>query len=110
MSAKFEIKKSTNDHFHFNLKAANGEIILSSQMYTTKQAAEHGIESVKTNAPHHDRFEKNASKDGQHYFVLKAANGEVIGKSEMYTSTGGMENGIQSVMKNGPAAEISDLT
>ena len=51
MAGKFELKKSANGQFHFNLKAGNGEIIATSEMYTTKDAAKNGIESVKTNAP-----------------------------------------------------------
>ena len=48
---KFELKKSKNDQFYFNLTAKNGQIIASSEMYTTKDAAENGIRSVKENAP-----------------------------------------------------------
>ncbi|HEX7833900.1 MAG TPA: YegP family protein [Pseudolysinimonas sp.] len=51
MAAKFEIKKSANGKFHFNLKAGNGEIIATSEMYNSKDAAKNGIESVKKNAP-----------------------------------------------------------
>jgi uncharacterized protein YegP (UPF0339 family) len=51
MAAKFEIKKSANGQFHFNLKAGNGEIIATSEMYNSKDAAKNGIESVKSNAP-----------------------------------------------------------
>ena len=56
------------------------------------------------------RYERKASSKGQPYFVLKVANGEIIGKSEMYTSNSGMENGIASVKKNGPTAEVEDNT
>ena len=43
--AKFEIEKSSNDKFYFNLKAGNGEVILTSQMYGGKQSCENGISS-----------------------------------------------------------------
>lgn len=109
MAGKFEIKKSKSGKFHFNLKAGNGQVIFSSQMYTSKASAENGAESVKNNATN-DQFERKESKNGEPYFVLKAANGEVLGKSEMYSSASAREKGIKSVMKNAPDAKIVDLT
>ena len=108
MAGNFEIKQSTNSKFHFNLKAGNGQIILSSQLYETKSATENGIESVRTNAPNNDRYERLTSSNGSPYFVLKAGNGQVIGKSEMYNSASAMENGIDSVKTNAPTAKIVD--
>ncbi|MBS1796408.1 MAG: YegP family protein [Acidobacteria bacterium] len=110
MAGKFEIKQSASGKFHFNLKAGNGQIILSSEMYETKSAAENGIESVKKNAADAGRFEKRESKNGDPYFVLKAGNGQEIGRSEMYNSDGACQNGIESVQKNAPDAEIVDTT
>jgi len=110
MAAKYELKKSKSDQFMFNLKAANGEIILTSELYTTKAAAMNGIESVQKNSPLDERYERKQAKDGQHFFVLKAANHQVIGKSEYYKSTSGMENGIASVKRNGPDAKVDDTT
>lgn len=110
MAGKFEIKKAKNGQFHFNLKAGNGQIILSSEMYPEKARAKTGIESVRKNAPEDKRFERLQSKNGDPYFVLKAGNGQVIGKSEMYSSNSAMENGIASVMKNAPDAPINDIS
>jgi uncharacterized protein len=110
MAAKFEIKKGSGGQYRFNLKAGNGEIILSSEQYQSKQGAEKGIESVKTNAPNDSRYERKESSGGQPYFVLKAANGEQIGRSEIYSSKSAMENGIESVNKNAPTAATEDLT
>ncbi len=110
MAGKFEIKKAKNGQFHFNLKAGNGEVILSSEMYKAKDSAENGIESVKTNSPEDGRYDRRESKNGEPYFVLKAGNGEIIGKSEMYSSASAMENGIESVKKNGPDAKVVDLS
>src|SRR5262249_33074063 len=73
MSAKFELAKSPNGQYHFHLKAANGEIILTSEMYNAKGSAEAGIESVKTNAPEDTRYERRASRSGEPFFVLHAA-------------------------------------
>jgi uncharacterized protein YegP (UPF0339 family) len=109
MAAKFEIKQSESGKYHFNLKAGNGEPILSSQMYADKNGAKNGVESVKKNAADDGRFERKTAKDGSPYFVLKAANAEVIGTSEMYSSTSAMENGIASVKKNAPDAGVVEV-
>ncbi len=110
MSAKFQLKQGASGQFMFNLKAGNGEVILTSESYKDKQSASAGIESVKVNAGIDARYERKTAKNGQPYFALKAANGEIIGKSEMYSSVSGMENGIQSVKKNGSVATIEDST
>jgi uncharacterized protein YegP (UPF0339 family) len=110
MAAHYELKSAANSHFIFNLKAPNGEVILSSELYTSKNAALNGIESVKTNSPHDEQFERKTSTSSQPYFALKAKNHEIIGKSEMYTSEGAREKGIESVKKNGPIATTNDLT
>ncbi len=110
MAGKYEIKKSKNDKFYFNLKAGNGQIILSSEMYESKAACENGIESVKKNAPDDNRYDRRESGKSEPYFVLKAGNGQEIGRSEMYSSNAGMENGIESVKTNAPDAPTDDTT
>jgi uncharacterized protein YegP (UPF0339 family) len=110
MAGKFDLKKTTSNQFMFNLKAANGQVILTSELYETKASAENGIASVQKNAGNSGRYERRESKKSEPYFVLKAANGQVIGMSEMYSSQAAMENGIQSVMTNGPLATIQDNT
>ena len=107
--AKFEITTRKNGEFQFNLKASNGEIILTSEGYTTKAACINGAESVKKNAVEEKRFEKMVAKNGKPYFTLKATNGQVIGQSQMYASERNRDNGIASVMKNAPIAEIVEL-
>ena len=108
MPGKFEIKTGKSGKFTFNLKASNGQIILSSESYDSRKGAEGGIASVKKNAGNDARFERKTAKDGSAFFVLKAANGEPIGKSEMYKTKRSMESGIASVGKNAPDAQISD--
>ena len=103
---KFEVKTGKDGQFYFNLTAKNGQTILSSEGYKSKQGCENGIESVKKNSQMPDHFDKKESKDGQFYFVLVAGNKEAIGKSEMYTSKASMENGIASVKENAPAAGV----
>lgn len=107
----FEIYQSeSNDKFHFRLKAANGETILSGQGYASKDGAKNGVESVRKNATREGAFHTKEAKDGRHYFTLVAANGEVIGQSQMYKSDSGLKNGIASVQENAPEAEINDLS
>ena len=107
--AKFEITVRKNGEFQFNLKASNGEIILNSEGYTTKSACLNGVESVKKNAVEEKRFEKLVAKNGKPYFTLKATNGQIIGQSQMYASERNRNNGIASVMKNAPVAEVVEL-
>lgn len=106
MAGKFEIKSGKTGKFRFNLKASNGQVILSSEAYNTAAAAKNGAASVAKNAGNAKRFERKKAKDGSPYFVMKAANGEVIGKSEMYKTAKAMENGIASVGKHAPGAAI----
>jgi uncharacterized protein len=108
MAGKFEIKTSKSGKVSFNLKASNGQVILSSESYDSRKGAEGGIASVKKNAGNDGRFERKTAKDGSAFFVLKAANGEPIGKSEMYKTKRSMENGIASVGKNAPDAPITE--
>lgn len=107
---KFIISKRKNGEFQFNLLATNGQVILTSEGYTTKAACLNGVESVKKNAQEDSRFERKVSASGQPYFVLKASNGQVIGQSQMYASETTRDNGIESVKKNAPDAEIVDET
>ncbi|MBT8239420.1 MAG: YegP family protein [Croceitalea sp.] len=105
---KFEIKTDKSGQYRFNLKAGNGQVILSSEGYSTKAACENGIESVRKNCKDDGRFERKTASNGSPFFNLKASNGQVIGKSEMYSSTSAMENGIASIKKNAPSASIAD--
>jgi len=110
MSGKFELKTSSNGQFRFTLKASNGQVILTSELYTERRGALNGVEAVKRNAPIDDRYERKTAKNGEPDFVLKASNGQVVGQSETYSSTAAMEGGIESVKKNAPDAAIDDLT
>ncbi len=110
MAGKFEIKKGTSGKYRFNLKASNGQIILSSESYETKQGAEKGIESVKKNSSRDEAYERKTAKNNEAFFFLKAGNNEPLGRSETYSSVSAMENGIESVKKNAPDASVSDIT
>ncbi len=82
---------------------------LASESYETKQGAEKGIESVKKNASDDNRYERKTAKNDEAFFVLKAGNGEPLGRSETYSSVLAMENGIESVKKNAPDAEVVEV-
>jgi uncharacterized protein YegP (UPF0339 family) len=107
---KFIIKTRTNGDYQFDLKAGNGQGILTSEGYSSKAACMFGIDSVRRNAELDSRFEKKTSENGKHYFVLKALNGQVIGSSEMYNSSSSRDNGIESVKFNAPSATVDDLS
>ena len=109
--SKFEIFRSNrNNQFYFRLKASNGQIILASEGYTTKDNCNAGIRSVKAHAPYDQYYSRLVATNGQYYFVLKATNGQVIGTSETYTTTQARDAGIQSVKANAPTALVVDLT
>ena len=107
---KFVITKRKNDEFQFSLRAGNGQEILASEGYVAKASCLNGIESVRKNSQVEERFEVKVSKNEKHYFNLKATNGQIIGTSEMYESLASCKNGIASVAKNAPDAEIDDQT
>jgi uncharacterized protein len=111
MAGWFELTKSAaNSQFSFALKAGNGEQILRSEQYTTKAAAQNGIESVQKNSAVDERYQKLVAKDGSPYFNLLAANSQIIGTSQMYSSEAARDNGIASVKNNGSSGTIKDLT
>ena len=110
MIGKFELKKGRTGKFSFNLKSANGKVVLTSQTYKTKAAAKNGIKAVCNNCRKAKSFEQKVTKNGKPYFVLLAANKQVIGKSQAYSSKASMQKGIASVKKNAPKAAIQDLS
>lgn len=110
MAGKFEITTRKNGEFQFNLKASNGQVILSSEGYKAKASATNGIDSVRRHSQDDGNFERLTAKDGSPYFNLKASNGQTIGSSQMYSGNAACENGIASVKTHAPDAEVSDLT
>ena len=111
--------------FKFDLKATNGQVIATSEIYNTKAACLNGIESVKKNAAvanvenqteegfevfTNPKFEMYADKAGEFRFRLKARNGEIIAVSEGYTAKAACLNGIESVIKNAPNASTEEET
>ena len=103
---KFVVTVRKNGEFQFNLKATNGQVILTSEGYNTKAACLNGIESVKKNGPIAERYEVKEAKNGKPFFNLKASNGQVIGASQMYASEETLKKGVASVAKNAPEAPV----
>lgn len=110
MPGWFEMSKSTDGQFRFVLKAGNAETILTSELYKAKASAEGGIASVQANCSTDDRYDRKESPSGKFYFTLKAANHQVIGTSQMYTTASSRNNGIESVKTNGVTTTIKDNT
>jgi uncharacterized protein len=106
MAGWYELSKNDNGQFHFVLKAGNGEVILRSETYESKAAAETGIASVQKNGATEDRFDRKDAANGKFYFNLKAANHQIIGTSQMYATSSGRDNGIESVKTNSPTHTI----
>ncbi|MBR6562781.1 MAG: YegP family protein [Clostridia bacterium] len=118
---KFVVRETATG-VKFDLKAGNGEVIATSEVYSSKAACLKGIESVKNNcvgeiedqtvegfeAVKHPKFEMYQDKAGEYRFRLKAKNGEVIATSEGYKTKASCENGIASVKKNAPEAEVQE--
>lgn len=117
---KFVVKETANGGYKFDLKAGNGEIIASSQIYKSEKACLAGIDSVKANCAaevenqiaenfevkKHPKYEMYTDKAGEIRFRLKAKNGEIIATSEGYKAKAGALNGIASIGKNAPDAEV----
>jgi uncharacterized protein YegP (UPF0339 family) len=110
MAGKFEIRKNASGAFHFSLKAANGERILSGETYESRAGVQNGIESVKKNAVDDSRYARKNSANAEWHFTLLSTNGEAIGTSETYPTMAALEKGIESVKTNAPSAEIVDAT
>jgi uncharacterized protein YegP (UPF0339 family) len=104
----YTIFKGQNGQFYFNLKAGNGEIILSSEGYITKISCQHGIDSVRLNSQNDNCYQRR--NDSTYTFTLHALNGQIIGRSESYSSSIMRDHGISSVKANAPSAPITDLT
>ena len=115
------VVKNTKSGVKFNLKATNGEIIATSEVYTTEAACKKGIASVQKNAPiaaienqtvegyaveKHPKFEVYTDKAGEFRFHLKATNGQIIAVGEGYKKLASCLNGIDSIKRNAPDAPI----
>ena len=118
------IIKNTNTGIKFDLKANNGEVIATSEVYTTEAACRNGVDSVVRNAPvapiedqtvegyevlKHPKFEVYLDKAGEFRFRLKATNGQIIAVGEGYKAKASCFNGIDSIKRNAPDAVIERI-
>lgn len=110
MAGKFECYKDKAGEYRFRLKAGNGETILSSEGYKSKDSCENGIASVQKNSAIDERYDMKQTSSGKYRFNLKASNGQVIGTSQNYSSESGCRNGMDSVKRSAPGAAIDDQT
>jgi len=110
MAGWFELSKSSDGQYRFVLKASNAETVLTSELYKAKSSAESGIASVQANCGNDARYEKKTASNGKPYFNLKAANGQVIGTSQMYGSESVRDDGIASAKANGASTTVKDNT
>ena len=115
------VMRKTSTGVKFDLKAGNGEVIATSEVYASDASCKKGIESVRKNAPiaavedqtvegyaaqKHPKFEIYTDKAGEFRFRLKATNGQIIAVSEGYKAMASCQNGIESVKKNAPEAPV----
>ena len=119
---KFVIKEAKTG-LKFDLKATNGQVIASSQVYKSRKSCLNGVESVRKNAlvevedqtvedfrkEKHPKFEVYQDKAGEFRFRLKAANGQIIATGEGYKKIASCKNGIKSIVKNAPDAKIEKV-
>ena len=106
MAGKFVVTVGKDGQDYFALKAGNGETILQSEGYKARKSCANGIESVRKNCVDDNKFEVREAKDGRKYFIIKANNGQEIGRSQMYKSASGLRNGMASVQRNAPSAKV----
>lgn len=110
MKPSFEMKRALGDKYMFNLKSANEQVILTSQLYQSKESAEQGLESVRQNSQIDKQYQERVDSNNRSYFLLLADDQQVIGRSQMYSSRSAMRKGIASVKKNAQVAEFVDLS
>ena len=103
---KFIMLTGSDGQYYFNLVASNGQVILSSEAYTTDYERNNGINAIQANSILKGSFERKTSSNGKYYFVLRAGNGVVIGRSELYESAASRDNGIEAVKNNARDAEV----
>ena len=110
MSGWFELNRNGESQYHFALKAGDGDPILSSKTYQSKVSAQRGIGSVQAHSQSHDRYEKRVSQKNQPYFVLKDTDSQIIGLSQLHSSTAARDADMASVKTYGNTATVKDNT
>ena len=106
---KYIIKKATNGQYFWVLNASNGQVLITSETYTTKESCKGGITSSKISV-YDSNFVRKIATNGQYFFNQIANNYQVLGTSETYITSQNCENGISAVKRDAPIANIEDLT
>jgi len=105
--SKFVIFQTRSGEYQFSLRAGNGQELLKSISYPSRFDCDLGIQTVKSNAQELNYFNRLADSNGQAYFTLLTCTGQIIGFSDFYDNSSIRDNGIISVMKIAPRADIS---
>lgn len=108
MAGKFEVKTTANGKLMYNLKAGNGQIIITSPMFDSRDALDNAIAGARVAAGNDANFERKVASNGEPFFSLRGPAGENLGRSETYSSNAAMENGINSVKNNAPEANVTE--
>ena len=109
MSARFVVKRASSGAAVFTYEDSTHRVILQSQRYATAGAARGGIDSIRVNAVDDQRYERLIARSGHPYFNLKAANGEIIGTSVMFSSPQERHEAIEAMQRDAPGAPIVTL-
>ncbi len=97
-TARFQIFRGENGQYYARLRAANGEIVLTSEGYVSSTGATNVVESLRRNATVSASYEIRTSANGQYYFVVIAPNNETIGTSETYTTRSNATRAVDTVV------------
>ena len=93
-ATRFQVFRGLDQKYYFHLRAGNGEIVLQSQGYSSRAGANGGVSSVQQNGADARRYQVLPAADGKFYFVLRAANGQIIGRGQTYATKASAERGV----------------
>ena len=105
--SRYVITKKDNGDYQFDLESDTGNVIFTSESFSTKKNCKKGINSVKSNALLPNQYERKKEED-ESYFILRSQKGKIMGMSQSYKSESGFENAILSVMQTAPDAPMDD--
>jgi hypothetical protein len=108
MAGTFELYRDNAGEYRFRLKSSNGQIVLGSEGYKSKDGARNGIASVQKNCTDPARFALTESDGGKFRFALRAKNNQVIGTSQSYDSAAARDNGVEAVSRAAQGASITE--
>lgn len=109
MAGYYQIIESANGTANFHLRAGNHEVILAGTVHHSREEVLRTIEWIRAHAHDRSRYEPRRTVGGGRYFVLLDESGRVMGKSEVYARSSGVETGIASVQRNGATSQFRGL-